>query len=169
MTELLLTIPDVWWLTSNQRLHWAAKAKRVAQVRQLAGWEATRARRDDGLGPFERVHVCAWIGYPTRAKADPSNSAPTVKAVLDGLTDGRMWADDDSEHVVAVEYRRDPQHSERGFHTVRLTLTDQAVPFAPNQGLGGPVAASQPVPAPEPHSRNSVPSRGRTRARGGAS
>src|SRR5699024_890570 len=62
-----LEIPNAVWLTSNQRLHWADKAKRTAAIRQLAASPARNAR----IEPMMQVHVAAFIGYPTSAKADP--------------------------------------------------------------------------------------------------
>ena len=124
-TEITVDIPREWWLSSNQRLHWAAKAKRTAAIR-----EATKiAARNAALPTFNVVHVCAWIGYPRAGKADPSNAAPVVKAALDGLTDAGLWPDDDSEHVIAVEYRRDTGTKRPGIHTLRLTITEQEVPW----------------------------------------
>ena len=35
-TEITVDIPREWWLSSNQRLHWAAKAKRTAAIRELS-------------------------------------------------------------------------------------------------------------------------------------
>jgi len=125
IAQLGLTIPNAVWLTSNQRLHWAAKAKRTATIRQLAAVQA----RNLGIEPMMQVHVAAFIGYPTSAKADPPNAAPAVKAAIDGLTDAGVWPDDDSEHVVAVEFRREVGKCKKGHHTIRLVLTDQQLEF----------------------------------------
>lgn len=124
-STLTLDIPSALWLTSNQRLHWAAKAKRTRAIRHLA---AVRARAEK-LPRFEVAHVTAYIGYPTNAKADPGNAAPTVKAVLDGLTDAGIWPDDNHEHVVGPDYRRDTKTGRLGMHRVRLVLIDQEVPW----------------------------------------
>lgn len=123
--EFTIDIPREWWLSSNQRLHWAAKAKRTKAVRHAAMIAARNAQ----LPTFQTVAVCAWIGYPRNGTADPSNAAPLVKAALDGCTDAAIWPDDNSEHVVAVTYRRDVTTKRPGMHTLRLTITDQEVPF----------------------------------------
>lgn len=121
--ELTLTIPREWWHTSNDRGGWRKFAHRKKYIRLYAGAEARNAR----LPRFATVHVCAWIGYPKAGRADPSNASPVVKAALDGLTDAGVWLDDDSDHVVAVEYRRDRPSGQVGVHTVRLTITEQEV------------------------------------------
>lgn len=123
--EITLDIPAAWWMSSNQRLHWARRAERTGWVRQMF----MIAARNAALPRMEQVHVAAEIGYPRAVKADPANAAPTVKAALDGLTDAGVWPDDDSEHVVAVTYLRSPKTGQAGLHRVRLILTDQTVPW----------------------------------------
>ena len=110
-------------MSANDRPHWAAKAKATRNVRQLA---ATTAR---GLEPVGTVHVAAFIGYLRNGTADPSNAAPTVKALLDGLTDAGLWVDDDSTHVIGPTYLRDPKSTTPGHYTIRLVLTSQEVPW----------------------------------------
>ncbi len=49
--------------------------------------------------PYRFVDVEYEIHYPKRqARADPDNLAPTVKHLVDGLTDAGLWADDDYQH-----------------------------------------------------------------------
>lgn len=122
-TELTFTVPRAWWMSANDRPHWAVKARSTRNVRQLA---ATTAR---GLQPVGTVHVAAFIGYLRNGTADPGNAAPTIKALLDGLTDAGLWEDDDSTHVIGPTYLRDPKSPTPGHYTVRLVLTSQEVPW----------------------------------------
>lgn len=121
-TQLTFSIPRAWWMSANQRLHWADKMRRTRNLRQLA---ATTAR---GMQPVGTVHVAAYIGYLTGGKADPAN-ASVVKPLLDGLTDAGLWPDDDSTHVIGPTYLRDPKSTKAGHYTVRLVLTPQEVPW----------------------------------------
>lgn len=121
-------MPDLWleftkaeWFTSNQRHHWAVKMKLTRNARSKARDAAIVA----GLPRVDRVHVTAWISYPRASKADPSNSAPCVKACLDGCTDAGIWIDDDSEHVVAVTYRRGPHTQRPGTWVIRLQIDEE--------------------------------------------
>ena len=126
MAELLLTIPDAWWWSTNERVHHHVRATKTKAVRQYAAIQAQNA----GIPRFMQAHVCVFVGYPTRRRADPTNIAGTVsKAAIDGLTDAGVWEDDDSEHVIAVEFRRDTALAPKGHHTLRLVLTDQCLPF----------------------------------------
>ena len=117
MTELMIEIPKAWWHTSNDRGHWRKFAPRKKAIRKAAGLTAR------SLPQFEQVTVRALIGYPRPGRADPSNASPVVKAMLDGLTDAGVWIDDDSEHVIGVDYRRDECTGKPGVHTVRLVIT----------------------------------------------
>ncbi|MFJ4107913.1 hypothetical protein [Oerskovia enterophila] len=123
-------MPDLWleftkneWWSSNDRLHWAVKSKLTKNARSKARDAAVVA----GLPVFDRAHVTAWISYPRASKADPSNAAPCVKALLDGITDadGYGWVDDDSTHVVAVTYRRGPHTKRPGTWVIRLQIEEE--------------------------------------------
>lgn len=122
-TELTFTIPKSWWISANDRAHWAVKARATRHLRELA---AVTARQVEPVGV---VHVAAFIGYLRNGKADPSNAAPTIKALLDGMTDAGVWPDDDSTHVIGPTYLRDPKSPTAGHYTVRLVLTSQEVPW----------------------------------------
>lgn len=123
MTTLTYTIPSNLWLSLNDRRHWAPSARATAALRILG--RAVAAREHVGTpGP---CHVAAFIGYPTVGRADPSNAAPTVKALIDGITDAGVWPDDDHTYVIGPTYLRDPATRKRGIHTVRLVLTPQDV------------------------------------------
>lgn len=123
MTTLTFTIPPDLWLSANDRLHWAPKAKRTAALR-LIGWaQGNSLPRNIGT-----THVAAFIGYLRNGKADPANAAPTVKALIDGLVDAGVWPDDDSTHVIGPTYLRDPKTAD-GNYSVRLVLTPQDIPW----------------------------------------
>lgn len=113
---ITLEIPDAIWLSANQRLHWAEKARRTRWVRALA---RSAARQ---LPKYSHALVVAWIGYPRSGRADPSNASPLVKAAIDGLVDAGVFPDDDSSHVVDGGFRRDVC-CRRGIHTLRLEIT----------------------------------------------
>lgn len=124
MSTITLTIPANLWMSANQRLHWADKAKRTKAVRQLANYAA----RAQSIPEHDVTHVAAFIGYPRAGKADPSNSFPTIKAAIDGLVDAGVWPEDDSTHVIGPTFLRDPKTSD-GTYSVRLVITDQDIPW----------------------------------------
>lgn len=119
MTIITFRIPNTMWLSSNQRLHWAAKAKRTRWIRELA-WAEGRA-----LKPHTKpVHIVAHIGYASNAKADPANAYPTVKAAIDGLVSAGALVEDSHEWVIGPDMRRDPVNAPKGSHTVRLEVEE---------------------------------------------
>ena len=125
MTRQVFTIRvhRVLWLTANQRLHWSTRMRRTRMLRAYAASEARLpGLAGSRLGP--RI-VTAVIGYPTKGRADPTNAEPTVKAIIDGLVDARVWDDDNHTHLPLVAFARDPQKSPKGIHTVTLIIQEQ--------------------------------------------
>lgn len=117
---LTVEIPKEWWMTSNQRLHRMDKARRTANIRQLA---AIKAR---GLMPVtEQVAARCHIALDSRRHFDPPNAWPTVKAILDGITDARIWPDDDATHVPVTSFLRDWTPAVKGSRRVTIQLIPQ--------------------------------------------
>lgn len=120
---LMIQVPPNLWLTANQRLHWSTRMRRTKMLRAYAASEARihglAGRR---LGPCV---VTAVIGYSAATRADPANAAPTVKAIIDGLVDARVWDDDDHLHIPSVAFTRDPNKTPKGTHTVTLIIQEQ--------------------------------------------
>lgn len=126
MIELAFPVPQGMWMSSNGRLHWGERARRSRMLRDMARLIGQSRRRRDGLGMpvFGRCAVTVTVTYPRNGRADPANASPTVKALLDGLTDAGFWPDDDSEHVTAVTYRRGTGRGEPGTHMVTLRIEE---------------------------------------------
>lgn len=123
--EITFAIHKDWWLSANDRMHWAPKAKRTTYLRNVAAFTATSQR----VPKFEVCHIAAFIGYLRNGKADPANAAPTIKALIDGMTDAGVWSDDDSTHVIGPTYLRDPKSPKPDHYAVRLVLTPQDIPW----------------------------------------
>jgi len=120
-TFITITVPKDMWLSSNDRRYWVNKADRTKLLRALGFFEARSQVR--GLR-FERANVSVAVAYPRNGRADPPNSYPTVKAILDGFTDAHLWDDDDSEHVVKTSFTRHPEPTRiQGVHALYFHLT----------------------------------------------
>ena len=122
---LVVHVPPGEWLTANGRYHWAERSRRTRALRTRAGYLA-RAAHLAHHGPDEQVHVTAYVHGRTRGRMDPANAAPTVKAVIDGLTDTRVWVDDDHAHLLGPDYRRGAAAPDLqpGWHQITLHITD---------------------------------------------
>jgi crossover junction endodeoxyribonuclease RusA len=123
-TELAIDVPRDFWLTSNGRYHWAEKARRTRWLRQLA------SIRGHGLTlGWDRCQVTAYISYPKGAtgRVDPNNCAPTTKALIDGLVDAGLFADDDATRVLGPDHRRAPNTCTADYR-VRFVLEEVVEP-----------------------------------------
>lgn len=82
---------------------WAAIARRrdVTAWRE-AGYLAARMRRRPHI--TGRATVTVWFGTDRpNQRRDPMNWYPTVKALIDGLTQAKLWPDDDAAHVLVAQ------------------------------------------------------------------
>ena len=92
--EGVITIPLDWTsppIHGNQRMHWAQKAKLTASVRARVG---QLARGQTITPPCEVVLV--WTVTDKRRR-DTDN--PSLKAMIDGLRDARVFPDDNAQMV----------------------------------------------------------------------
>lgn len=55
--------------------------------------------------PFSKFRVDVVIEAPTRRRFDPPNLYPTVKHIVDGMTDASFWEDDSFDQLVEMSFR----------------------------------------------------------------
>jgi len=101
MPELTLRFTSPLPLHSNQRLHRAQKAQRIAEVRTYA---ETMARRAKVTLP-DPCRCIVKIGWPTRHRRDDANAHDTVKAAVDGIVRAGWLVDDSNEHLQGPDLR----------------------------------------------------------------
>lgn len=98
---ITITLPHMPYLNSNQRLHWATKARKTRAIREAA----TLITRNLHQDPMEAVEITAVVHPKTARRFDPHNFQPTVKAAIDGIVDAQLIADDDATRLVSVAFR----------------------------------------------------------------
>ena len=54
---------------------------------------------------FNKFKLRLTVCPPTRRRLDPPNLYPTLKALIDGLTDAGWWEDDNFMHLLEVSFR----------------------------------------------------------------
>ena len=143
---LTLTVAPPAWLTANARHLWPERARRMKVLRHLTRVHARSLPLHPVTGP---VVVTAQATYRAGRGIDADNIQPTVKAVLDGLTDAGIWPDDSGQHVAAVTYLpavRDPS-LQRGFHGLRVAITPSLSLIEAITATLNP-AGGTPTPAP---------------------
>lgn len=101
--------------------HWAPKAKRVAQVRETAGWLVRNAH----LGSHQRVRIELHYQPKVRRNRDSDNLAATYKPCVDGCTDANLFPDDTDEHVErGWPVIHDPIPGEAGRMWLEITILE---------------------------------------------
>ena len=118
---ITLTVPGGEWLTANGRYHWAQRARATRALR----WRAHATARSQGMRPMGPSRVTVAVAYPTAARADPDNAAPTVKAIIDGLVDAGVWPDDNSRWRAHTDYTRASGKAPRGTHTITIRIEEE--------------------------------------------
>lgn len=78
---IVVKVKSANYLSANDRMHWAEKARRTKVLRQLAqvAWIAAGSPR------YDRANLTVTITWPDRRRRDSENAAPTIKACLDGM------------------------------------------------------------------------------------
>lgn len=91
------------YINLNDRTHHMVKY-RLAEVWKQSVWAHANQRPKPRI-PDESmatVHVAFGVTNPS-ARRDPHNWMPTIKAMIDALTDMGFWKDDDFTHVTVLE------------------------------------------------------------------
>lgn len=85
-------------LNANDRMSWARKAKITAYLRQIGRLNVFKGK----YTTYTKKRPCGLlvtIYAPTKRRMDPPNFYPTVKALIDGMTDAGIWTDDNHEVI----------------------------------------------------------------------
>ncbi|MGV0109815.1 hypothetical protein [Arthrobacter sp. CP30] len=115
--ELVVPAPADW-INLNQRLHWAKKAKLTRAWRSAAHIRARQAHLVMGL---DRVSITMTVTKPTARPYDVHNLMPTAKAVVDGLIDYGLCADDSNQYMTGPDLR--PAET-KGPAQIIITITE---------------------------------------------
>lgn len=102
-TTLTLT-PPCAFINANQRTHWRAKAELTRTWRALA---AATIRAEFNPVHYTHAHITIAIRFPDNRRRDVGNLQGTAKAIVDGLVDAELIADDSDKHITGPDLRRD--------------------------------------------------------------
>lgn len=91
-------------INSNDRFHYQAEGRMVKRLRLIARAEAG-LNITPMYSPAKPCTVAVTVYAPTRRRLDPPNLYPTVKALIDGLTDGNLWTDDNHKVIKEMSFR----------------------------------------------------------------
>ena len=128
--SITVAIPASEVLTSNQRLHWRAKAEKTSSIRQRSflSWRLAGSPR------MEHARCVARLAYPNKRSRDVSNLQPTIKAAIDGIVSGAgllkrrggyLLPDDDDAHLIGPDLRHTDGDVTPGFLTITFDFFEE--------------------------------------------
>lgn len=91
-------------MNANDRMNWAQKAKITTYLRQIGRLNVLKGK----YTPHTKKRPCGLmvaIYAPTKRRMDPPNFYPTVKALVDGMTDAGIWTDDSHEVIKFMTFK----------------------------------------------------------------
>lgn len=93
-------------INSNDRFHPQIKAKMTKRIRAFAHWQtlATKDKEVAAFSPLNPCEVVVTVFAPTKSRLDPPNLYPTVKAIIDGMTDAGIWTDDNHKVIKKLSF-----------------------------------------------------------------
>ncbi|HGA1234405.1 TPA: hypothetical protein ACIRGU_000652 [Streptococcus suis] len=105
-------------INSNDRFHTQIKAKMTKRIRVFSYYQ-TLATKDKKRAVFSQSNTCevtVTIYSPTKSKLDPPNLYPTVKAIIDGMTDAGIWTDDNHKVIKKLSFVYGGLSGEKGHY-----------------------------------------------------
>jgi crossover junction endodeoxyribonuclease RusA len=112
-------------LNANDRMHYIVKGQITEYLRELA-FSLLQQKNNFQTPPFDSDNPCTvlvTVYPPTRRRIDPYNLAPTAKALMDGMTDAKLWTDDNKEIVKLVGFN-DGGISGNKMYKIVLTISN---------------------------------------------
>lgn len=91
-------------LNAHGNSHWRAKIGHIKSLRDLGRETGEDAKQVRDIF-FDKFEIIVTIKPPTRRKLDPPNFYPTIKPIIDGLTDAGWWEDDNYAHMMETRFR----------------------------------------------------------------
>lgn len=119
--EWTIGIPVAQWLTANRDLHYRRRSEVVAGLRTGVVGACHRAGLPTGVTPVRLSAVAQYVGRSAPVR-DRLNLAPTIKALVDGLTP-QVIKTRKGKHVISAGYGLLPDDSDR--HVLDTTWTLQ--------------------------------------------
>lgn len=94
-------------INSNDRMHFIVKSKITDYLRQLARKTMTSESYSREAPYYSENRPClvlVTVYPPTHRRFDAPNIYPTVKALIDGMTDAGVWSDDNNKIIKAISF-----------------------------------------------------------------
>lgn len=120
---LEFVIPKEIILNANDtKIFWHNKATRVKFLRSLACHQALLANVDKLC--FDRYDVTVVIYNLNNRRFDPPNLYPTIKALIDGVTDAKLWLDDSHKYMQSLTFRYGGVSPMKNYYIIKLYINE---------------------------------------------
>lgn len=122
-------------VSANDLIHHAPRGFLVSNLREIGKNAGIRYRKEHGLKKGQPIytenkpcHVLVEINPPTNRQMDAPNWYPTVKALIDGLTDAEIFIDDNDTVVKSMTFIPG-EKTRSGKYEIGLSLLDGVPPL----------------------------------------
>lgn len=122
-------------VSANDRMHHAPKSILMAHLRDVGKKAGNDYRKEKGIQKGKLLyeerkpcHIMITINPPTNAQMDAPNWYPTVKALLDGLTDANIFQDDNDKVIKSLTFLPG-EKTGSGLYEINLALIDGVPPL----------------------------------------
>lgn len=113
-------------INSNDRNHHQVQGHMVSRIKKLATYE-TKAKKDKNMLPFSPERPCnliVTVYKPTNRRLDTPNLYPTVKALVDGMTEAKIWTDDNDDVIKSTKFQLGGLSGKKGYYRFVLTVEE---------------------------------------------
>lgn len=73
---------------------------------------------------YNKFTVKVEVFSLTKGKIDPPNFYPTIKHLIDGLTDASWWEDDSFDQLVEMSFRYGGVTDKKGFYKIEIAIEE---------------------------------------------
>lgn len=120
-------------INSNDRMDPHTKGDLTAHLRALSKEIAQKTQKDSEHPVFSEscpCHICICVCPPTKRRMDAPNWYPTVKALIDGLTDAGIFEDDNDKVITSHLFYRGPVTANKKYR-IELDVREGRNPVCP--------------------------------------
>lgn len=110
-------------INSNDRLHYHKQAKITKQLKYLAKADI-RPKDKDSFSESCPCQVVVTVFSPTKRRLDPPNLYPTVKALIDGYTEGGLWIDDNYKIIQRLSFEYGGLSGIKGKYKIAIDIEE---------------------------------------------
>lgn len=111
-------------ITANDTLNRFERAAIVKRLRRLSKIKTLEAMKSNNITEYiTDVDITIQTTAFDKRRRDAMNLAPTFKALIDGMTDAKLWTDDNDDIINSIKIER--SKFEKTNKTIKITMNLQ--------------------------------------------